>query len=302
MNINVYYQAWNERIPSINYGDNGLRLLDDTVRQAEETGIKLILTLSNNWEAYGGMDLWVNNVIGRGAPHDLFYTDARIMQYFKDYVRIIVERYRDSEAIFAWELTNEARCYGPGSNPSSGACKPSTVTSWARNMSDYIKSLDSNHMVSFGSEGFMNRPDTANGEYQYDGSTGGDYDAEIRLPSIDFGTIHLYPGYSPGVDLAWTLEFLAKHDTSSFEAGKPAVLEEYGVSRFENGTFPRAGTYSAWHELILASRAFQGDMTWATLVVRGECPGGNEFAICEDDPDFDQLVTDWTERMNGKAL
>ena len=79
-------------------------------------------------------------------------------------------------------------------------------------MSTFIKSIDPNHMVrirgvislsktplvdicsqvTFGEEGFFNRPATANWVYEYDGASGEDYDAAMALQNIDFGTVHLY--------------------------------------------------------------------------------------------------------------
>ena len=42
----MYFQAWNDGVASVNDGDNGLKMLDGVVRNAEATGIKLILTLA----------------------------------------------------------------------------------------------------------------------------------------------------------------------------------------------------------------------------------------------------------------
>ena len=52
------------------------------------------------------MDCYVN-ATSPGSPHDLFYRDPVIIGYFKGYVKAIVERYRESDATFAWELANE---------------------------------------------------------------------------------------------------------------------------------------------------------------------------------------------------
>ena len=40
-----YFQAWNQGVPSINNGANGIPLLDNVVAQAEANDIKLIFTL-----------------------------------------------------------------------------------------------------------------------------------------------------------------------------------------------------------------------------------------------------------------
>lgn len=46
---NIYYQSWKNGVPTINLGSNGLPRLDKVVKLAEEKGIKLVLTLTNNW-------------------------------------------------------------------------------------------------------------------------------------------------------------------------------------------------------------------------------------------------------------
>ncbi|KAI9840119.1 MAG: hypothetical protein M1838_004214 [Thelocarpon superellum] len=309
-NQSTYFQAWNGGKPSINNGINGIGLLDEVVQQAEDYGIKLIMTFTNNWSDFGGMDVYVNNTVGYGQPHDLFYTDPQIATYYKAYVQTIVQKYRESPAIFAWELANEARCAGTGLNPTSAACNPAVLTKWADMMSTFVKSIDPNHLVSFGTEGYFNRPSTANGSYQYDGYTGQDYDAEIKLPNVDFGTIHLYPEYTPDDTLAWTLTFLDDHELASKSANKPAVLEEYGISR-DSTRFNRSTTYALWHSAVFNSTTINGDMTWATLQVphdgattlaggQASCPDGDEYAICPTDPDFAADVTDWIVTMNGK--
>lgn len=49
----------------IDYGDNGLKRLDQLVKLAETKGIKLIFALTNNWADYGGMDVYTVNLGGR---------------------------------------------------------------------------------------------------------------------------------------------------------------------------------------------------------------------------------------------
>jgi mannan endo-1,4-beta-mannosidase len=40
----------------------------------------------------------------------------------------------------------------------SGNCTTSTITNWASQISAYIKSIDPNHLVAIGDEGFFNEP------------------------------------------------------------------------------------------------------------------------------------------------
>jgi hypothetical protein len=42
----------------LDYGDNGLKHFDKVVALAEKKGIKLVVTLTNNWADYGGMDVY----------------------------------------------------------------------------------------------------------------------------------------------------------------------------------------------------------------------------------------------------
>ncbi|KAI9841954.1 MAG: hypothetical protein M1837_000274 [Sclerophora amabilis] len=297
----VYFQSWKDGKPTINDGAKGLGLLDEVVSQAEEAGIKLILTLTNNWDDYGGMDVYVNQTLGDGKPHDLFYTDPQIKIYYKDYVERIVSKHKNSPAIFAWELTNEARCLSYDWNPRSPDCTPDTITEWTDEMSRHIKTLDPDHIVSNGIEGFFNRPGQGS-DYEYDGSQGQDFDAILGLENIDFGTIHVYvpkdgSNADASADEAWSLQYLKEHEASGVEAQKPVVLEEYGVPR--QGELDRKVTYQKWRDYIYGSKAVNGDMSWMSIQL-DSCPKDNIYAICENDPDFASLVTDWTEKMNGK--
>ena len=58
------------------------------------------------------MDLYVKN-IKNSDDHDLFYTDPDVIKAYKKYVSEIVGRYKNSPAVFAWELANEVRLSKP---------------------------------------------------------------------------------------------------------------------------------------------------------------------------------------------
>lgn len=74
-------------------------------------------------------------------------------------------------------------------------------------MSAYIKSIDSNHLVGLGDEGFFNQPSAPTYPYQYvihtrprsltyqkcqnRGSEGIDFDANLAISTLDFGTFHV---------------------------------------------------------------------------------------------------------------
>ncbi|KAG8914465.1 hypothetical protein FRC00_013340 [Tulasnella sp. 408] len=127
----TYYQIWNGATPTINYGSDGLAKFDQVVASAKSHGLKLIVALTNNWSDYGGMDVYVKQILG-SSNHDLFYTDSSVIQAFKNYIAVWVNRYKNEPTILAWyvqalprtrqavgptfdrfrELANEPRCKG----------------------------------------------------------------------------------------------------------------------------------------------------------------------------------------------
>ncbi|EEB99969.1 hypothetical protein MPER_00212, partial [Moniliophthora perniciosa FA553] len=47
-----------------NTGADGLQNFDKVVAAAKANGIRLIVALTNNWADYGGMDVYVNQIVG----------------------------------------------------------------------------------------------------------------------------------------------------------------------------------------------------------------------------------------------
>ena len=139
---------------------------------------------------------YITQCVG-GINHDDFYTNPDAIKAFKDYISHVLNRenkltgvkylvclififftksnntifisqtilililfIKEDPTIFGWELANEPRC--EGSNlPTSGSCSPDITTAWVDEISSYIKSIDSNHLVGVGDEGFFNKPDEA---------------------------------------------------------------------------------------------------------------------------------------------
>ncbi|KAL5342041.1 glycoside hydrolase superfamily [Aspergillus crustosus] len=215
----VYYQVLNESLYDgglgINYGPNGIHRLDVVVSLAEKYGLKLVLALMNNWNDFGGINIY-SNAFGSNAT--TFYTDEAAQSAYRRYIKFIVERYKNSPAIFAWELGNEPRCKG---------CDPSVIYGWATDISRYIKRLDKKHMVTLGDEGWLCPPE-GDGTYAYDCSEGVDFVKNLEIDTLDYGTFHLYPE-SWGYEYAWGSEWVRQHDAIGKRVGKPVVFEEYGT-------------------------------------------------------------------------
>ncbi|KAG7376428.1 hypothetical protein PHYPSEUDO_013576 [Phytophthora pseudosyringae] len=246
---NIVYQLWENGKATINTGNNGLGYFDKVVAAAKAAGVKLVVPFVNNWSDYGGMDVYVKQLGGK--YHDDFYTNKKIKAAFKKYIATFVKRYKNDDTIMAWELCNECRCAGSGSSGSglaeSGTCTIKTIDAWMTEMSAYIKVLDSNHLVTTGSEGFMK---TNSSTYVYSGPSGVDFDANLAIKSIDYGTYHAYPdGWSvdESEHQSWGVKWIKDHVASGKKAGKPVILEEYGVK----SQSPKV--YKAWCDAAYAA-------------------------------------------------
>ncbi|KAN0077293.1 glycoside hydrolase family 5 protein [Tylopilus felleus] len=183
----TWFQLVHNGTVSINDGPSGLQKLDTVVQMAEQHGLYLILSLTNNWyplpllnitteptnsafvtrdvtpytnnslprnylsNDYGGMDLYVRQFGFK--THDQFYTDPSILNAFMNFTTQIVSRYVNSSAVFSWELANDPRCNS--TIPASTNCTTETITRWHATVAAHIRSIDPNHLISAGTSGFM---------------------------------------------------------------------------------------------------------------------------------------------------
>ncbi len=231
----VFFQYLNSNtgLPAFNDGPDGLERLDRTIFLAEQKGIRLILPLVNYWDDFGGINQYLQWFGLAGS--DQFYRNADVKNAYRNYVEHLLLRvntrtgrqYRNEPAILAWELANEPRCVGRVGNPLSDGID--TLLGWVNEMSSFIRSLDPNHLIGVGDEGYF-RHNFAPDNNLYNGSFGVDCEKLLGVPTVDFGTCHLYPDYSPEESpdvfgTRWVLE----HIEAGQRAGKPMIIEEYGM-------------------------------------------------------------------------
>jgi len=268
-----YMQYWDTEAgqPAVNDTETGLVQLDKMLAAAEEADVRVIMTLTNNWREFGGMDQYVR--WAGGQHHDEFYADPQIREWYRNWAATLVnrtntvtgEKYSEDPNIFSWELANEPRCSN-GNLGSSGTCTTETILDWAGEMSAYIKSLDPNHMVSVGDEGFLAWDDAS--DWAYNANEGVDHEALTSLPNVDFGTFHLYPNHW-GKSAEWGTKWINDHMTAAAGYGKPVVLEEFGYQ--DQGQ--RDAIYQEWGQAV---REGGGD-GWNFWILTG---------IQDDDSDY----------------
>ncbi|KAJ7070944.1 glycoside hydrolase [Mycena amicta] len=278
----TYYQVWNNGDWTLNDGPQGLQRLDFVLDVAAEYDIRVIVAFTNNWVGYGGMELYVDHIVPGASNHDVFYTNSKMISSYQRYVRTIVNRYKNSPTVFAWEMMNEARCLGD--LPSSAACSAplKTIPNWYKLQSDFIRSLDPNHLITTGGEGHFNWQDAGakfSADYNFNGQAGEDFDRDLLLENIDFGTYHLYPfSWYPNNDFPvgntaeeWGVFWIDAHANSAKKAGKPLILEEFGVTGEANKT----EIYPKWVQRALDTK--HGIMPWQFGALGLTEDGGNRL-------------------------
>src|SRR5579883_1880085 len=267
-----YFQYWDPSTgaPAYNDGPTGLQGLDYAIASAAAHGLRVIVVLTNDWKEFGGMDQYDK---WYGLPyHDNFYTDPRTQQAYKNWVNHLLNRvnsitgvtYKNDPTIFAWELANEPRCVGSGTLPTSGTCTQATIVNWVDQMSAYVKSIDPNHMVSVGDEGFYIGSTQGSGWPYNDPSDGVDNNALLRVKNIDFGTYHLYPNYW-GQNADWGTQWIKDHIANAAAIGKPTILEEFGWQ----DTGSRDSVYQTWTQAVRTN----GGAGWNFWMLAGNVNG-----------------------------
>ena len=264
----------------INDGPDGLCRLDALIEAAEEQEFRLILPLVNYWDDLGGMRTYLDWLFpGQNLNVEEFYRRPEARAAFKNWIRSVLNRansrtngaYRDSPAIFAWELANEPRCTVPGGRE--------LLLDWVRDMVRFIKDLDANHLVALGDEGFLRHDHPQN--HLYTGEYGVDFEATLGVPGIDFGCFHFYPAVEQmNVPLEFGVTWISDHVDAGRRANKPVILEEYGIKIGDHevtSSSERDKWYAAWRQSVYESGG-AGDLLWMI--------GSHEASVARNRDDY----------------
>ncbi|GHO85701.1 cellulase family glycosylhydrolase [Dictyobacter formicarum] len=227
------------------YNESTFQKLDYIMASAQRHHMRVIVTMENYWGDYGGIQ---QDAKWLGLANKLqFFTDPQAKALYEKYVAHLVNRvntvtgvaYKNDPSVFAWELMNEPRMdCRDDPTPTHQYCDASgnTLRTWVDTMSKYIKGLDPQHMVTAGFEGHSFVPTGPNGQgIQWGGTEEGNGNSPIMaqdVAGIDFFDFHPYPNASwAHLTLDQTRQLITGITKAGLQAGKPVVMEEYGIDR-----------------------------------------------------------------------
>jgi hypothetical protein len=256
------------------------RQLDFVLATARAHGLRVIITLSNNWDDFGGIRqylAWAGLPADGFGSRDAFFSDARTRQFYRAHLEHLLGRvngitgvaYVDDPTIFAWELMNESMVATP-----EGA---TARAEWIESMARFIKARDGHHLVTPGVMGYTSRQERA------------DWLAVCQLPSIDYCDSHLYPETTDRVGSRARLEAyiddrvqLAQH-----VAHKPIVFGEFGfhTDRAQWLARPRAD----WFDSFLARALYDGAAGALAWIYQPWSGHARDFGIYVDRSDTDDV-------------
>jgi mannan endo-1,4-beta-mannosidase len=273
--------------------DSLLMGLDFILSEIDKRHMHAVLYLNNYWEWSGGMAQYVvwatgtdgadpeNPQKGYGNFMDFsatFYSTPKAVMLYEEYVKRIMTRknsingriYSEDPSIMSWQLANEPR---PGRDGDAGNKNLPAFYEWINRTAKFIHTLDTNHLVSTGSEGKV-------GCIQRE---------EVFLEShksqyIDYLTFHLWPlnwGWFDPKHISETLpssennavRYLNLHLEMARTLHKPIVMEEFGIGRDSAEFLPGTPTsardhyyqvlYKALHDSAHIGAPIAGSNFWA---------------------------------------
>ena len=237
--------------------------LDRVIAEAAKNNLKVQLCLTNWWRDTGGIAQYLRWAgINEAADERFrfginpeiamqFYTNETTRKLYKEHIEKLATRtnsvtgvpYRDDPTIFGWELMNEAQAL---------TGRWGERRAWISEMTTYLRSLDSNHIISPGTWGY--RTASERREWLID----------HQLPNVDYCDVHNYPKDDTDsfVDSPKALQdFLDNRAAAAFSIKKPLVMGEFGINADGFNGFSQAEWYRAYLQGSVKSGA-AGAMFW----------------------------------------
>ncbi|CAN1835571.1 Mannan endo-1,4-beta-mannosidase 7 [Linum perenne] len=288
------------------YSESTFQGLDLVVSEAKKYGIKLVLSLVNNYEQFGGKKQYANWARSQGqsiSSDDDFFSNSVTKGFYKNHIKTILTRrntitgvyYKDEPAIMAWELMNEPRCT---SDPSQ----------WITEMASYAKSIDGNHLLEVGLEGFYGKSESNKQQYNPNFQVGTDFIANNEIPEIDFATVHAYPDqWLTNSDDRSQQEFLnhwleVHIQDAQNVLQKPVLFAEFGKSSRTASVEQRDQLYNTIYTAIYSSAraggAAAGGMFWQLFTEGMDSFGDGYEVILSKNTSTVGIIADQSQKLN----
>lgn len=269
------------------YDEELLDGLDFVLSEMDKRGMYAVMVLNNYWPWTGGMaqyQAWFSDTEKIPYPppaengnwvsfmrfSSRFFKNKKAIEAHRQFIEMLINRrnsytglqYKDDPTIFSWQLANEPR----------GVLVGNAYYRWVKTTAKFIKKLDSNHLVSVGSEGNAVVPFSRK------------FKKEHSFREIDYTTAHIwaqnwmwYDPTQPEKDFEKALtkakKYLSNHLEVAEKLGKPLVLEEFGLARDLGSYDSNASTewrdryfrelFSMIHQLAEKKRPIAGCNFWA---------------------------------------
>lgn len=226
------------------YNDAIFDGLDFLLAEMAKRDMYAVLFLNNSWEWSGGYSSYLKWTGHGEVPMPRVEGWNAFQQYvsqyakseeshilFKKHVKNVINRinrytgvaYKNDHAIMAWQIGNEPRAFGEENKEA--------FAQWIADIAKTIKLLDSNHLLSIGSEGMI--------------GCEGDMELWRKLhadSNIDYTTIHIWPNNWSWIDKEdmrgtlesakqRTVEYITIHSQVANKLRKPLIIEEFGMPR-----------------------------------------------------------------------
>lgn len=233
------------------YNDAVFDGLDYLLAEMAKRKMYAVLYLNNSWEWSGGYGQYLEwagqGQVPEKGVHDWPVFVEHVAKYadctschalFLKHIAHVLSRtnrytntrYIDDPTIMSWQVGNEPRAFSDtGKAPFS---------KWLREATAHIRSLDTNHLISIGSEG----------------SWGTEMDMELfeeihADTNVDYLTMHIWPKNWSWIDpvrigetidtaLQNTNAYINSHVAVAAKLKKPIVIEEFGFPR-DNHVYSR---------------------------------------------------------------
>ena len=189
-------KSWHYVLAPGEFNEEAFKVADSLFALANKYGVRVIFDLTADSGDYlGGIGTYAAH---RNKKRAEFWTDPQLKEDYRATVRHVLNRtntltgiaYRDDRAVLAWQFGNEMH---------------TATFPWLSEMAAFIKTIDTNHLVSE----TRHRP-------------GQPLDLD---PNIDLYTRHLYGNY-PGIDGGWTDAI--RRDKEKLKGQRPLYVGEFG--------------------------------------------------------------------------